>query len=149
MRAVVSPERNTWYQIRSRCLNPRHKKYARYGGRGIRVCRRWLKSFEAFYADMGPRPGPGFSLERKDNDGHYCKRNCVWATAEQQANNRRTTKLIQFAGERLSSPQWARRIGIPASTLFGRLSKGVPLELAMTSSKMNTRWMLHYEEQQG
>ena len=70
-----------------RCNNPNSQRYKDYGGRGITVCKRWLK-FENFLADMGDRPR-GLTLDRKNNDKGYYKRNCHWATYEQQAANKR------------------------------------------------------------
>ena len=77
----------SWHQMKSRCQNPKNKNYRNYGGRGIGVCDRWLL-FENFLADMGERPD-GLTLERKHNDLGYEPGNCTWATAKEQANNRR------------------------------------------------------------
>lgn len=86
---VATPEYHSWNGMKARCTNPKGKDWNRYGGRGIRVCDRWLNSFENFLADMGRRPGPGYSIERKENDGNYEPGNCCWATAKDQAKNRR------------------------------------------------------------
>ena len=87
------PEYTAWYSAKQRCTNPKNRMWPDYGGRGITMCKRWCDSFEAFLADVGPRPGSGYSIDRKDNDGNYEPDNCRWATAKEQANNRRPARI--------------------------------------------------------
>jgi hypothetical protein len=76
--------------MKARCYNPKDTKYPDYGGRGIVMCDEWRNSFEAFLADVGPRPAPGLSIDRIDNDGNYEPGNVRWAThVVQQSNTRR------------------------------------------------------------
>lgn len=82
---------HTWEAMIQRCKNPNSQSYSRYGARGIKVCKRWLK-FENFYEDMGPRP-INRSIERINNDGNYEPNNCRWATAFEQSINKSNTKL--------------------------------------------------------
>lgn len=78
-----------WYSMKQRCTNPNHRAYANYGGRGISVYPEWLRSYEAFESYMGPKPGPEYSLDRINNERGYEPGNVRWATAKEQAANRR------------------------------------------------------------
>jgi len=86
-RESLSPEYKSWCGMVQRCLNPNNKSFGRYGGRGIRICARWRRSFLTFLEDMGRKPSKEHSIDRIDNSGPYCIANCRWATpAEQRAN---------------------------------------------------------------
>lgn len=130
-------EYRTWNAMISRCYNVRYRQYKDYGGRGIKVCERWLESFENFYADMGPKPSPKHSLDRIDNDGDYCAENCRWATRIQQVRNSRHNHLISFGGETLCLSEWADRIGVHTSSLWSRLKSGWTIERTLTTPKLH------------
>lgn len=86
---VHGPEYAAWMAAKMRCHNPKNPAYFRYGGRGIQMHPLWRESFEAFYAELGPRPHESLSLDRINNDKGYEPGNCRWATIEQQAKNKR------------------------------------------------------------
>ena len=124
----------SWYAMISRCNNPKDKDYPRWGGRGVRVCRRWLK-LENFIADMGERPSKRHSIERRDNDGNYCKSNCYWALPIQQMSNRRVTVYLTYKGKRRTIRQWADKLGQPYQLLANRYQQGWPVKHILTMPK--------------
>jgi hypothetical protein len=100
-------EYKIWAGIRKRCYTTTYREYHLYGGRGIRMAREWKRSFEAFYRDMGARPSPSHSIERKDNNRGYNKDNCVWALAVDQTRNRRIGHFVRYNGQRMHLKQFS------------------------------------------
>lgn len=120
----------TWAQMKSRCMNPKHRSYPGYGGRGITVCARWMM-FESFLEDMGEKPKGKYSIDRVDNNGGYCKENCRWTDSVTQNNNRRNTAYYTHEGKTQSLTLWARERGMPAATVKSRIRLGWNIEDAL------------------
>ncbi len=91
---TYTPEYLSWRAMKGRCLYPKAKGFARYGARGIIVCPRWIKSFDRFLRDVGPRPSPLHTLDRIDGSGPYCRTNCRWATPGEQRVNRTSRSRV-------------------------------------------------------
>lgn len=121
-----------WNTMKQRCSNPNVASYKDYGGRGIKVCKRWVDSFEAFFDDMGDRPSPQHSIERRDNDGDYSPSNCFWAIKEVQVKNRRNNRMLTANGETLHMAEWARRLGCNPAAIIARLNSGMDEAEAVT-----------------
>jgi hypothetical protein len=127
-----SSEYRKWSAMLARCGCPTHKKYPRYGGRGIKVCERWL-TFENFYADMGNCP-KGMSIERINNDSDYEPSNCRWATPREQANNRSNNTSLTVGDQTHTVAEWARIAHVTPGAIRRRLRKKLPLEDAVAPS---------------
>lgn len=121
-----------WQSMLQRCTNERHKHYARYGGRGITVCERWMV-YENFLADLGECP-PGLTLEREKNERGYEPGNCHWATRQEQALNTSLTTFYEFNGERLPAATWADRLGYSVGGLKKRVRR-LGLEIALVTPR--------------
>lgn len=125
------PTYKTWLSMRRRCEYKKHKSYADYGGRGIKVCDRW-QLFENFLADMGRRPD-GLTLGRVDNAKGYEPGNCRWETPKQQCRNRRGNTLITCNNSTRTLQEWSEISGIPHDTLSYRLNSGWTPERAIST----------------
>jgi hypothetical protein len=88
------PGIGSWISMIKRCYYPGNRKYKHYGARGIRVCERWLCSFEAFIEDVGSPPA-GCTIHRKNNDRDYEPGNCNWATSTEQNRHKRASLHIR------------------------------------------------------
>lgn len=120
----TTPEYYVYQTMIQRCTNPNNDQYKDYGGRGIKICDRWLESFENYYEDMGDRPSPELTVDREDNDLDYCKENCVWATQQEQASHKRNSSYIEYNGVIRTISEWARVTGIKRKTIEQRWKKG-------------------------
>lgn len=112
-----------WHNMKVRCYRESNHAYKRYGGRGIKVCDRWLESVENLYADMGDRPTPSHSLDRINNDGNYCPENCRWATDAEQSRNTSANRLLTYKGKTMCLTDWANHLGMSNATFRDRLDR--------------------------
>jgi len=123
-----TPIYKLWNEMRMRCNNKNNHAYGRYGGRGIKVCKRWDK-FENFLEDMGDSYSrhlkkygrKNTQIDRADNSGNYEFNNCKWVTAKEQQNNKRTNIVINYDGRSKTLSQWAKYLNIKYQTLWGRI----------------------------
>lgn len=118
-----------WFGIKTRCCNKNHKDYPAYGGRGICVCDEWLFDFDSFYKwSLNNGYKDDLSIDRICNDRNYEPDNCRWVSQRVQNNNKRTSKFIEFDGQKRTIAEWSEITGICRSTIEGRIKKGLPIE---------------------
>lgn len=118
-----------WQNMKRRCDTPSLKSYKHYGGRGITVCKEWRNDFMNFYnwaINNGYKEN--LTIERIDVNGNYQPNNCRWATAKEQANNKRNNKFVKYKDKKLSINQWSEKTGIKRETIAWRLKHDFPLE---------------------
>ncbi len=120
----TSKEYRTWNSIRMRCTKPSQVSYKHYGAKGIKVCSRWMNSFENFLADMGQAPSKDHSIDRIDSAGDYEPSNCRWATSKEQARNTSRNKTYMVGGVVGCLIEHCDRYGISPSTAHCRMSRG-------------------------
>lgn len=133
-RITCKREHSSWRAMRYRCEDPKSPSFKHYGGRGIAVCQRWRDSFDAFYADMGPRPD-GTTLDRIDSNGNYEPGNCQWAQHKDQHRNKRGTLVLEAYGETLTLAEWAEKVGVRADTIKNRLLRGESVQMALRRTR--------------
>lgn len=123
------PEYKVWAAMCERCRRAAAENYTYYGGRGIRVCRRWLgpNGFANFLSDMGERP-KGTQLDRRNNNRNYTPSNCRWATRKEQCRNRRSNRWITYRGQTKLLCEWAELTGLNRATIMRRIHSGWSLD---------------------
>jgi len=128
----------SWESMKQRCLNQNAPDFKRYGGRGIKICARWVDGFANFFEDMGERP-IGASLDRKDVNGNYDPENCRWATRSEQQRNKSNSVLIEWKGDKKCAADWSEIVGISSKIICGRISAGWNVEDALTKPNRKKR----------
>lgn len=118
---------SVWRSMKSRCIKPSHISYINYGGRGIKVCDRWIKSFKNFFEDMGSTYRKGLEIERINNNGNYEPDNCKWATEKEQGNNKRSNVILNHNGRKMTIKQWSEFLNINEATLYRRYYQKWPV----------------------
>lgn len=126
-----TPEYRAWINMISRCENERTPHYEGWGGRGISVCSEWRHSFECFLSDMGPRPTPKHSVDRRDVNLGYTPENCRWATQTEQMRNVRNNRLVTFRGSKVPLSEAVEELGLKYNTVLYRLRRGKTEEEAL------------------
>lgn len=112
--AIATPEYLAWENMKARCYKKSTARYENHGGRGIKVCDRWLNSFDLFLLDVGGRPSKNHSLDRyPNNDGDYDPGNVRWATIDEQNRNKRDNRVFEYNGEKMILMDWAKRLSLP------------------------------------
>ena len=125
----------TWIGMRERCSKVKSDNYHRYGARGIKVCSRWQKSYINFINDVGSRPSPQHTLDRINNNGNYEPSNFRWSLPYRQNRNTSRNKKLTYNNKTMVAADWAREIGIPLSTIYGRIRRGWAVENILSTNK--------------
>lgn len=123
-----------WNTMKCRCCNPNDARWDYYGGRGIKVCKKWMR-FIGFWEDMGSSYKEGLSLERRDNNKGYSKSNCYWATQTQQLRNTRRNRYINTQWGKLCVSEAAIRSELNVATVFHRIRSGWSPDRLLISTK--------------
>lgn len=133
----VTPEYSSWAHMKSRCHRPNDPDYHNYGGRGIKVCDRWL-DFDNFYEDLGPKPSADHTLEREDVNGNYEPNNVVWLEKQLQSRNRRVVQTVVLEGELITLVEASKRLGLEYGTVDSRVRRGWSTDKALHTPIKNS-----------
>jgi hypothetical protein len=127
-----------WKGARERFENPKSPDWQYYGGRGIRMCQAWSKSFAAFWHDMGPSYSDDLTIEGINVNGHYSPDNCRWAPNMEQQANKRNNRVVNYQGDTMHLAEFARRSGFSKIVLTKRLNRGMTGDATVKSAFSST-----------
>ena len=118
--------------MKQRCYNQNHEGYKYYGARGVAVCGEWKSNYESFKNwSLSNGYGDGLTIDRINADGDYCPENCRWASAKEQANNRRNNRVVEYDGKQFTIAQLSEMTGLSYRVLDYRLSQGWEVKKAI------------------
>lgn len=131
------PEYSIWIAMKKRCSNEKVHNFKNYGGKGIKVCDRWIDSFDNFYEDMGPRPSKDHTIERIENDKDYGPSNCKWLHKLLQSENQTSNILLTFNNKTQNLRKWSKEMGISEWALRKRIKQNWDINKALTQPVKN------------
>lgn len=126
-----TPEYRLWRNVKDRCELPTSTGYPWYGAKGITMCEQWASNVLIFLRDIGPKPGPEYSLDRIDSKGNYEPGNVKWSTKVEQSQNAKSNVNVTINGETFCVYEWCRRLGVSNDTVFARIYSGWSPERAL------------------
>ena len=129
---------NMWRTMVNRCYNKTQDSYSNYGGRGMAVCKRWLK-FENFLDDMGDRPFLNAQIDRIDNNKGYQPDNCRWVTPKENARNKLNTIMLFWEGKETPLIELGEKYGVHYKCLYKRIRSGWTIEKALLTPPRSNR----------
>jgi hypothetical protein len=130
---ALKKAKSVFKNIKQRCYNSNNSRFKHYGGRGIKICERWLGSFENFKEDMGFPPSHSHQLDRIDNDGDYCPENCRWVTNKENNQNKQSDFSVEYNGVVKPVADWVEELNLDFSTTKKRLLCGWSTEKAFNA----------------
>lgn len=135
---AATSEYRIWSQMKQRCILKTNHAYPHYGGRGIKVCDRWLESFQNFLEDMGNKPTISHTLERINVNGNYEPSNCKWATRREQRCNQRDARYVTYKGETKRLQDWCIELNLKYKVIWSRIyKKGISVKVAFETPLVN------------
>ncbi len=129
----ANPEYQVWQAMIARCHNETDKAFKNYGARGITVCDQWRHSYATFIADMGSRPTPKHTIERKENNSGYSPENCVWDTRHNQSRNHRRNRMLTYAGRTQCLTDWAKELNLTVGAMNYRVRENWSEEMILNT----------------